>query len=427
MTQQNCLWWETAPKPKSYRDGTLPVKTDVLIIGGGFTGTSAALQLAKHGAQVTLLEAQTIGYEASSRNGGQALSCLHHTLTETIHLHGKDLAREMFRSAVEAANTVERIVVEEDIDCDFVRCGSIEAASKPAHFERLKREHEVLKEVAGFESLLLGKDQVRAELGTDAYHGLLVNPRSGSVQPAKFVRGMAEAAERAGAKICEGVRAVNIERRENQMDGTRFKVQTEAGAIEAKEVILATNAWTGKLIPQFRMRVFPAESYIIATEPLNEEQAERLIRNNRVVYDTRQLLAYYRLSPERRMTWGGELTLRGVGEGWNIRALRDGMTQVFPELASARVDYYWGGTLALTLDENTHAGLVDGMWYSMAYVGHGVTLATYLGRQMANGILGKPVDNPFDNLNIPLVPPYRESAWFVNIGKLWNRFMDVFG
>lgn len=427
MTQHTCLWWESAPKPKSYRDKSLPAKTDVLVIGGGFTGTSAALQLAKHGAKATLLEAQSIGYEASSRNGGQALSCLHHTLTETIHLHGKELAREMFLAAVEAANTVERIVTEEGIECDFIRCGSIEAAAKPAHFERLKREQEVLKEIAGFDTLLLGKEKVREELGTDAYHGLLVNPHSGSVQPAKFVRGMAEAAERAGAGIHEGVRAKNIERRESQMDGIRFKVQTEAGVIEAKEIILATNAWTGNLIPQFKMRVFPAESYIIATEPLNEDMAGRLIRNNRVVYDTRSLLAYYRLSPERRMTWGGELSMKGASPRWNIRALRNGMMRVFPKLASARLDYYWGGTLALTLDENTHAGMVDGMWYSMAYVGHGVTLATYLGEQMANAVLGKPSNNPFDNLKIPLVPPYRESAWFVNIGKLWNRFLDLFG
>lgn len=427
MTQHTCLWWETAPTPKSYGGTPLPGKTEVLVIGGGFTGTSAALQLAKNGAQVTLLEAQTIGYEASSRNGGQALSCLHHTLAETVHQHGKELAREMFLAAVEAANTVERIVTEEGIECDFVRCGSIEAASKPGHFERLKREHEVLKEVAGFDTLLLGKDQVRAELGTDAYQGLLVNRRSGSVQPAKFVRGMAEAAVRAGAEIREGMRVLSIEKRQDQMDGFRFKVQTEAGVIEAKEVILATNAWTGNLIPQFKTRVFPAESYIIATEPLKEDQAERLIRNNRVVYDTRHLLAYYRLSPERRMTWGGELTFKDVGTDWNIRTLRNGMAQVFPELASARLDYYWGGTLALTLDENTHAGMVDGIWYSMAYVGHGVTLATYLGAQMANAVLGKPSNNPFDNLKILPAPPFRESAWFVNIGKLWNRFLDVFG
>lgn len=425
MLQHTCLWWETAPQPKTYTGKPLPQKTDVVVIGGGFTGTSAALQLAKHGARVTLLEARSIGYEASSRNGGQALSCLHYTLTEIIKQHGRELAREMFQAAVEAADTVERIVKEENIDCDYVRCGSIEAASKPAHFERLKREQETLREVANFETQLFLKDEARTELGTDAYHGLLVNPRGGSVQPAKFVRGMAEAAERAGADIYEGTRVLAVERVQGSMDGTHFKVQAEAGEIAAKDVVIAANAWTGKLIPQFRYKVFPGESYVIATKPLDDELAERLILNNRVAYDTRHILAYYRLSPEKRMVWGGELTLRGASPQRNIRALQRGMARIFPELANTKLDYFWSGTLALTMDETAHAGRTsDGMWYSMAYVGHGVTLATYLGMQMANGILSKPINNPFADLSIPPAPPYRDSAWFVNIGKLWYRFLD---
>lgn len=425
MTRHTCLWWETAPEPKSYAGKPLPPKTDVVVVGGGFTGTSAALQLAKGGARVTLLEAKSIGCEASSRNGGQVLSCLHNTLTETVRRYGRDLGREMFRAAVEAADTVERIIKVEQIDCDFVRSGSIEAAAKPAHFERLKREQETLRAIAGFEVQIVPKSEVRSELGTDAYHGLMVNPRSGSVQPAKFVRGMALAAERAGADIHEGVRVTALERLKNQMDGTRFIVQTEAGEIAAKEIILAANAWTGRIIPQFRMRVFPAESYIIATEPLSGDLAAKVIPKNRAAYDTRRVLAYYRLSPEKRMVWGGELTMRGARPQANIAALRNGMARVFPELANARLDYFWGGTLALTLDETAHAGQVDGMWYSMAYVGHGVTLATYLGQQLANGVLGKPVDNPFAGLTIPPAPPYQDSAWFVNIGKLWYRVLDL--
>lgn len=427
MLQHTCLWWETAPQLHLHRHKPLPAATEVVVIGGGFTGTSAALQLAKHGVRVTLLEAKTIGYEASSRNGGQALSCLHHTLTETIHQHGRELARDMFQAAVNAANTVERIVTDEGIDCDFVRCGSIEAASKPAHFERLTREQDVLRDVANFDVQILTKDEVRRELGTEVYHGLMVNPRSGSVQPAKFVRGMAQAAERAGADIYEGTQVLSIERRKAQMDGTRFLVRTEAGEIAAKEVIIAANAWTGKLIPQFRMKVFPAESHVIATEPLSDELAASLITKNRMVYDTRNVLAYYRLSPEKRMVWGGELTMKGASPTRNIRTLQAGMTRVFPELAKTKLEFYWGGTLALTLDENTHAGQVDGMWYSMAYVGHGVTLATYMGQQLANAILEKPSDNPFMNLNMPLVPPYQDSAWFVNVGKLWYRFLDSIG
>ena len=429
MTQNTCLWWETAPAPKSYANKPLPAKTDVVVVGGGFTGTSAALQLAKGGARVTLLEAKAIGFEASSRNGGQALSCLHHTLTNAIKEHGKELAKEMFLAATQAADTVERLVTEEKIDCDYQRNGNIEAAYKPAHFAALKREQETLREVAGYEVQVLSKDEASSELGTDSYNGLMINPRSGSVQPAKFVRGMAMAAERTGADIHEGTRVNTIERISNShaSDGSRFLVKTERGDIHAKEIMLAANAWIGNIVPQFRQRVLPAESFVIATEPLSVELAQKLIPNNRVVYDTRKTLAYYRLSPDNRIVWGGELTFSHASQQMNINALQRGMNKVFPELANVKLDYFWNGTMGITLDENAHAGQIDGMWYSMCYVGHGVTLGTYLGQQMANNILGKPSNNPFADLPIPYASPFQENSWVVNAGKIWFRFLDIFG
>lgn len=423
MTQHECFWSVDSP-PKTYPNKPLPENTDVVVIGGGFTGTSAALQLAKGGARVTLLEAESIGWGASSRNGGQALSCLHHTLEQSIKIHGRELAREMFQAAAQAANTVEQIVRDEKLDCDFVRCGNIEAASKPAHFEAFKREQDTLHEVAGFDVSILPKSAIRSELGTDSYFGLMVNPRSGSVQPAKFVQGMAFTAERAGADVHEGTRALAIERVDG-FDGTHFIVKTDRGIISSNEVVLAANAWIGKIAPQFRHRVLPVDSFVIATEPLPKELAKQLIPNNRVAYDTRNVLAYYRLSPDGRMVWGGEGTFKGVSSKRNINILRQGMIKVFPELADLKIDYYWSGTMGITLDENTHAGQIDGMWYSMCYVGHGVTLATYMGRQLANAILGRESHNPFANLNIPRMPILRGNAWMENIGKTWYRLLDT--
>ena len=423
MTQHECFWSVDSP-PKTYPNKPLPENTDVVVIGGGFTGTSAALQLAKGGARVTLLEAESIGWGASSRNGGQVLSCLHHTLEQSIKIHGRELAREMFQAAVQAANTVEQIVHDEKLDCDFVRCGNIEAASKPAHFEALKREQDTLHEVAGFDVSILPKSAIRSELGTDSYFGLMVNPRSGSVQPAKFVHGMAFAAERAGTDIHEGTRVLSIERIENS-NGNRFIVKTERGNISSKEVVLAANAWAGKIVPHFRRRVLPVDSFVIATEPLSKELAKRLIPNNRGAYDTRKVLAYYRLSPDGRMVWGGEATFKGASPKRNINILRQGMINIFPELADLKIDYYWSGTIGITLDENTHAGRVDGMWYSMCYVGHGVTLATYMGQQLANEILGKPSHNPFANLIIPRMPILQGSEWMGSIGKIWYRLLDA--
>ena len=426
MLQQTCFWWADAPAPKSYRDKPLPEKSDVIIIGGGFTGTSAALRLAKSGVDVALLEAETIGWGASSRNGGQALSCLYHTLTELIKQHGLERAREMFQASVRAADTVARIVTEEGIDCDYTRNGNIEAASKPRHFERLKMEQETLARVADYDVRIVPPEQAATELGTESYHGLMVNERSGGLQPAKFVQGMALAADRAGADIYERTRVTGIEKNVSY-DGSRFAVRTERGTISAKEVLLAANAWVGEIVPQFRSRVFPAESFVIATESLPADLAHRLIPNKRVVYDTKNMVAYYTLSRENRMVWGGEGTATGLSAKRNIETLRRGMLRVFPELREVAIDYFWSGTLGMTMDQSAHAGQVDGMWYSMCYVGHGVTLATYLGEQMANAILGIERFNPFDELNIPRVPFYQGKAWFVNLGKAWYQLLDMFG
>ncbi|MBN1452520.1 MAG: FAD-binding oxidoreductase [Anaerolineales bacterium] len=426
MLQQTCFWWADVPSPRSYQNKPLPEKTDVVVIGGGLTGTSAALRLAKGGAKVTLLEAETIGWGASSRNGGQALSCLHHTLSKLIEQHGLERAREMFRASVRAADTVARIVAEEGIDCDYARNGNIEAASKPGHFDRLKVEQGTLARVADYEVRLVPPEEVATELGTDSYHGLLVNERSAGLQPAKFVRGLALAAERAGADVHERTRVTEIEKQVAN-DGSRFTVRTERGSVSTKEVFLAANAWVGSIVPQFRRRVFPAESFVIATEQLPDELAHKLIPNKRVVYDTKNMVAYYTLSRENRMVWGGEGTATGLSAKQNVAILRRGMLRVFPELRDAAIDYYWGGTLGLTMDQTAHAGQMDGMWFSMCYVGHGVTLATYLGEQMANAILGLESFNPFDGLNIPRVPFYEGRAWFVNFGKVWFRLLDMFG
>lgn len=422
MTKLQCFWQADAPAIKSFTEKELPDFAEIVVVGGGFTGASAALQLAKHGAQVVLLEAQSIGWEASSRNGGQALSCLPHLLQQVIHQHGKPLAREMFQAAARAADLVDNLIKTEGIECDFTRNGSIEAASKPAHFEAMKREQEILKEVAGFDVQLVTRADISTELGSELYHGLLINPRSGSVQPAKFIRGLALAAERAGVELHEHVRVQQIENTESG-----FRIHTSRGEIRCRKVLLAANAWNGTILPHFARRVLPVESFIIATEPLPSELARTLIPKGRVVYDTRNVLAYYRLSPDRRMVWGGEATLSGVSPQRNIRILQEGMTKAFPQLKNFSIDYYWGGTIGLTVDETPHAGCHEGIWYSMCYVGHGVTLATYMGMQIANAMLGLPSDNPFDLPRIQPVPLLRGSRWMGNLGKLWYGLMDGLG
>jgi glycine/D-amino acid oxidase-like deaminating enzyme len=422
--QENCFWIVDAPLPKPYIEKSLPHYADVLVIGGGFTGTSAALRLAKGGANVVLLEAHTIGWGASSRNGGQALSCLYRDLGQLVTEFGEEKAKAMFKASVTASNEVERIIKEENINCDYLRSGHIEAAMKPQHFDRLLKEQEALASIAGFNVRVIPKKDIRLELGTDSYYGLIVNDYSGSLQPAKYVQGLAYAAERGGAKIFVNTRVLEINRIPTLSNGAKFEVKTERGVISAKEILLAANAWVSQIAPQFRNKVFPAESFIIATEPLPEEIVNRLIPHKRVVYDTRNLLAYYKFSADRRMIFGGEGASSWMNQKRNIETLRRGMVRIFPELNSVNIDYYWSGTLGLTMDENIHAGQIDGMWYSMCYVGHGVSMATYMGEQIADAILGNAYQNPFGDIEITRMPFIVGHKWFENFGKAWMSLLD---
>ncbi len=420
---ETSLWSATTAPLKSFADKPLPAKADVVVIGGGYTGVSAALRLAKHGASVTLLEAQTIGWGASSRNGGQVLTGLKHGASDLIRQFGKERARELYHASVKTIECVENIIAEENIDCEYARVGHLAAAFKPAHFDHLKRAQEVLARDFDHPTHLVSKADMRSELGSDFYHGLLVDERSGGLHPAKYINGLALAAQRAGADLHEQTPVTGLEK-----SSGGFTVKTERGMIQAKDVLVATNGYTGKVTPMLQRRIIPIGSYIIATEPLGPELAKHLIPNCRMIFDTKNFLYYFRLSPDNRMVFGGRAaffpeTANTVRESADI--LRRGMLEIFPELANVPTAYAWGGTLGFTFDIYPHAGQMDGMWYAMGYAGHGVAMATFLGQQMADRIAGKGGYNPFEGMDFPTMPFYNGSPWFLPLAAIWYRFLDL--
>jgi glycine/D-amino acid oxidase-like deaminating enzyme len=420
--QESSLWSATAAPLKSFAGRPLPAKADVVVVGGGYTGVSAALRLARHGAAVTVLDGQTIGWGASSRNGGQVLTGLKHGPSELIRHFGRDRARDLYQASIKTIECVETVIAEETIDCDYARCGHLEAAFKPAHFDDLRRTQEVLARDFDHPTRLVSKAELRTELGTDFYHGALVDERSGGLHPARFMNGLALAAERAGADLHEHTPAAQIERA-----GGGFRVQTGRGTIQADQVFVATNGYTGRVTPQLQRRIIPVGSYIIATEPLDPELAGRLIPHRRMTFDTKNFLYYFRLSPDSRMVFGGRAAFFPATPGTvreSAGILRGDMRKVFPELAGAAVEYAWGGTLGFTFDLDPHAGQMDGMWYAMGYAGHGVAMATYLGQQMAGRILGGQACNPFEGMRFPAMPMYRGSPWFLPLAAVWYRFLD---
>jgi glycine/D-amino acid oxidase-like deaminating enzyme len=426
--QETSLWSATAPELISDAQQRLdanrpfPARADVVVIGGGYTGLSAALRLAKLGARVIVLEKETIGWGASSRNGGMVLTGHKHGIGEMTRTFGLTRARELWNASLAALECVATLIQEEEIECDFARSGHLDAAYKPAHMEHLRATHELLEREFDYPTRIVSKSELCSELDTPFYHGGLVDERSAGLHPAKYVRGLARAAARAGADLRDMTPANEIEK-----TASGFNVKTPRGMIASKDVLAATNGYTGRVTPQLHKRIIPIGSYIIATEPLGNELAGQLIPHNRMVFDTKNFLYYFRRSPDDRMVFGGRAaffpaTPNTIRESAGI--LRRGMLQVFPQLQNVPTAYAWGGIVAFTFDIYPHAGQLDGVQYAMGYAGHGVALSTYLGQQLANRIAGQPWHNPFEGMSFPTMPLYSGNPWFLPFAALYYRFLD---
>jgi len=423
MIKEVPYWWATAPELPSYADKLLPQRADVVVIGSGYTGLSAARNLARRGASVVVLEKETIGWGASSRNGGQVLTGLAIGPGALIKQVGLERAKAMYAASLRGLDFIEELIRAEQIECDFQRVGHIEAACKPAHFEHFQHAQELLARDFNHSIRVLDRSQQREELGTDYYHGILIDERSAGVQPAKYVRGLACAAERAGAHLHEKTPALAIER-----GGTHWRVFTPRGPIGAQEVLIATNGYTDSVAPSLRKRIIPVGSYIIATEPLPAEVASRILPRRRMVYDSKNFLAYFRLSSDNRLVFGGraeykistpETTRRSV------RILRRSMSEIFPELANTSIEYSWSGNVCFTPDFLPRIGRMNGLHYALAYAGHGVALATYLGAQAADLIRGTGGQTPFADRPFDSIPFYTGTPWFMPLGALWYKLLDV--
>ena len=281
-------------------DERLPTRVDVAIVGAGYTGLSAARHLARAGASVAVLEREQVGWGASSRNGGQVLTGMKLEASALVDRFGERRARRLFDVACDAIAELESLIVQESIDCDYERSGHICAAFKPSHFEGFREEQTLLARVFGHRVRLVPRAEQRAEIGSDAYHGLLVDERSGALNPAQYVRGLADVAARAGAAIVTGVGVTSVARQ-----GTGWQVRTTAGDVDARDVLMATNGYTDDASPALQRRFVPVGSYIIATEPLDPPVAASLLPQGRMAFDSKHFLYYFRVTADRRLLFGG--------------------------------------------------------------------------------------------------------------------------
>ena len=425
--KQQTYWLTTTQMPGEEHAGTpIPEKADVAIIGGGYTGLSAAYALAKQGVDVAVLEAETIGWGASSRNGGMALTGLKLPMQSVIKKYGRDLAKQLFQCSLDSVSITEHIIQEENIDCGFARYGHLLTANKPKHYDALIREVEFMAKEFNHDVRVVPPNELRDEIGSNLYHGALVDEVSGGLNPAQYVAGLAHAAKKAGAGLYAHARVSRLERR-----GSRFVLETERGSLSAESVLVGTSGYTGNVIRKLQKKVIPIGSFIIATEKLSDELAHELSPKKRMIFDYKHYLNYFRLW-DNRMIFGGRAAFFPETENTIARSaeiLHREMIQVYPQLKDAKVEYVWGGTLDFAFDQMTHVGEEDGVYYSLGYAGHGVAMGTYLGKTVAEAMInGNINEHPFAQFNFPGAPLrlYNGYPWFLPLAGIWHKILDFF-
>jgi glycine/D-amino acid oxidase-like deaminating enzyme len=428
MTVREHNFWLTTATMPEVAARPLPEIVDVAVIGAGFTGLSAARTLARRGATVAVLEAETVGWGASSRNGGMVLTGLKLGVNKLISMYGRELTQRMYAASLASIDCVEQIVREENIGCSFSRCGHLEVACKQKHFDDYARQVEVIAREFNHKLRIVPRGELQSEIGSSIYYGGMVDDVSAGLNPAQYVAGLAGAAAREGAAIFEQTKVIKIERKTSQA-APGWRVTTSRGAIRAREVFAGTSGYTGAATPALRKKIIPIGSYIIATEILPEALARELSPRNRMIYDSKNYIYYYRLTPDNRMLFGGRAAFFPETEDSIRRSaeiLRLGMIDVYPQLRDVKVEYVWGGTLDFAFDIMPHAGQLDGIYYAVGYAGHGVAMATWQGQKMAELIAGDKPENPFVDIPFPGAPLglYGGKPWFLPFAGAWYKFLD---
>ena len=416
-------WHETAP---AFTGGSreLPAgRYDVAVIGAGFTGLGAARKLAMEGRRVIVLEAQTVGFGASGRNGGHLNNGLAHSFTHAAETFGLEKARAIYRAFDAGIDTIERIIAEEGIACDFRRSGKLKLASKPGHYESLARNCEAICRAVDSDTAMLNRAELQGEIGSDAFHGAMLQKKSAMMHMGRFVVGLAEAAVRRGAEIHEHTPVTG----RIAADGD-WELQTPKGRVRANKVLLATGAYTPPVFSYFRRRIVPVGSFLLATRPLSDEEVAATLPGNRTCVTSLNIGNYFRLSPDNRLIFGGRARFSAFSDdSSDARSgliLKQSLAKIFPQLAGVEVDYCWGGLVDMTRDRLPRAGTADGLYFAMGYSGHGAQIATHMGEIMADLMVLGVDRNPWEGLSWPAVPGHFGKPWFLPIAGAYYRMKD---
>jgi glycine/D-amino acid oxidase-like deaminating enzyme len=416
------LWMENAAMlPPSSQP--LPGRVDVLVIGAGYTGLSAARETAAAGRSTLVLDAGELGAGCSSRNGGQVAYSIKPSFKSLQKKFGTDVAFGICREGLDAVAYLRSLATQE-ADCGWREDGCFFGAHTPRHFAAMAREAE--SQTPGLEqriSVVARADQ-HAEIDSDFYHGGCVYPDDASVDPTRLLLTLLRRALHSGATMVDHCPVSAIK---SSRDG--FEALTPRGSVQARQVLLATNGHSGPLSPWHRRRIIPIGSYQIATVPLGSARVRSLIPGGRNIVDSRRVVVYFRPSTDgERIIFGGRAALAEKNPLACVPRLRCMMERILPQLKSVAVSHAWAGWVAYTFDTLPHLGQHEGIYYCMGYCGQGVPLAPYLGMRIGQQMLGlKEGRTALDGLPFPSRPYYYTKPWFLAPSVFAYRVIDALG
>ena len=417
------FWVEDFPRPGGLTTD-LPTETDVLVVGSGLTGLSAALRLAEAGRAVTVVDSGEIAGGASSINGGMISPDVKAGLREVYRRHGPEIGRQMWDSSVRSIEIVEEIDRRQGVDA-LVHHGGMAAVGRGERDRRmLESSLTWYREQLGVDWELLGRGQIGDIVGGGHFDVALFEPEGYGVHPARLSFGLAAEVRNAGATLVDLCPALAI----HQSRSGRV-VETGLGSIRAGEVILATNGYTTRSPSRaLARRIVPIGSYIIVSEPLGSEVAGRIFPGGAMSYTKKRLLHYMRRTPDDRILIGGRRNLHpGLDLDESAADLRLALIRYWPELAEYQITHAWGGKLGVPFDLIPHIGQVDGAWYALGYAGHGVGLSVQLGHELAGMILGEDPPSVFSRIPHRGRIYYNGNPWFLTPASILFRTLDRMG
>jgi glycine/D-amino acid oxidase-like deaminating enzyme len=421
MPKSDPYWWEEFAV-FSDRPAELPGACDVLVVGAGLAGCSAALTLAKSGVDVLLLDAQRPGFGASTRNGGMIGGGYRLSLDQMTERYGRDTAhRLLVESHIDSLEFARNRIEQENIDCDYNTYGRFRGQWNKAEYDAASRSLDELRKLVPVNIEMVPREKQRQEIGSDFYSGGMLLHDHGGLHPAKYLTGMLKAAERAGAKIIghTAVRKVNG-------SGSGFVVKTDNGAVRAGSVLMATNGYTTRDFSALKRRIIPVSSFLIVTEELPDDLVDDIMPARRMCVETRHRHCYFRLSPDsKRFIIGGRAAMSRISLERAAGILRGLMGEIFPQLKSARISHCWTGQTGFTFSFLPHVGQIDGVWHVAGFSGSGNAMAPYLGHKAAQLMTGNPAgQTAFTKTTLETRHWYRKSPWFLPIAHLLYRLKD---